>query len=206
MSDRHAPACSPADSCSAGSKPDRCAPSKSDMQLRQLMQGYQRGEAAAFEELYALISGEVYSFLALLCGNRERAEDLLQESFLQMHRSRHTYDAARPFRPWAYAIARHVFRMEARSWDRRQWHESRFPAVDWRPPAEIEKVARRDEIENALWRLPVERREAIVLHHAVGLSFAEIGAILGKRAGTVKVAVHRALQGLRKILEDETRD
>ncbi len=165
------------------------------------MAGYQRGEAVAFEELYDRFAGDLRDFLTLLCGDRELADDLVQESFLQLHRARHTYMPRRSFRPWALAIARHVFRMECRARRRRWRHERRFPQIDWRPPAEIEGVARRDEIDEALASLSPERQEVVLLHHALGLSFDEIGAILGERAGTVKVRAHRGLKQIRERLQ-----
>lgn len=171
-----------------------------EARLVALMERYQRGEAAAFEELYDLISGELKGYLLYLCGDPHLAEDCAQECFLQIHRARHTYCPSRPFRPWAYAIARHVYFMDRRSQMRRRHHEYRFPAANWCLPSDIERLACRDDLSKALARLPVEARESLVLHHAFGLSFAEIGALTGSRAGTAKTRSHRALAQMREEL------
>lgn len=62
----------------------------------------------AFEQLYETLSDEILHYLTTLPCDVGRASDLVQETFLQMHRSRHTYLPGRPVRPWAFAIARYV--------------------------------------------------------------------------------------------------
>lgn len=166
------------------------------------MAGYQRGDPAAFEELYAQIHGELQSYLAYLCGDSHLAEDCTQECFLQIHRARHTYRPTRPFRPWAYAIARHVYFMDRRSRSRRRHHEYRFPETCWELPRDLELQSHRDDLGKALTTLPLEAREALVLHHAFGLTFAEIGALTGTRPGTARMRSHRALAQLRQYFHE----
>lgn len=173
-----------------------------EARLTELMQGYQRGEAASFQALYSLVSGELKRYFAYLSGDAHRAEDCLQECFMQIHRVRHTFHPARPFRPWAYAIARNVYFMDRRSSMRRQRHEYRFPESDWYMPKENNGLAHREDLDKVLAGLPLEYREALVLHHAFGFSFKEIGAMTGTRAGTAKARSFRALKQLRKELDD----
>ena len=72
------------------------------------MAAYQAGNEAAFGQLFDRHAGRVYGFLERRSGDRLLAEDLYQEVFLRLHRSRHTYDVSRPSRTWLYGIAHNV--------------------------------------------------------------------------------------------------
>jgi RNA polymerase sigma-70 factor (ECF subfamily) len=170
-------------------------------ELEQSMVAYQAGSATAFETLYTALRGRLFRYLLSLCLNQARAEDLLQECFLQIHRSRHTYLPGRPVLPWAFGIARHVFLMERRARARRQKLEDPSQELPEVPiPAEVERLAEQNFIRTALVELPGDTREALLLHHIWGFSFREIGAVLGIRAGTAKVRAHRGMQRLRRAL------
>ncbi len=175
-----------------------------DAALAALMVAYQNGDAMAFERLYAELGRPMLGYLRALTRDAARAEDLLQDTFLQVHRVRHTFDPRRPARPWLYAIARNVFLMDRRSRGRRGRHEEladdELPDVP--VPAEVESLADRDAVRRALARIGADRREALLLHHVVGLSFEEVGAVLGITAGAAKVRAHRGVVELRQILGD----
>ena len=100
--------------------------SEGDQELRALMIRYQGGSLEAFQEIYAQLAPGVRRYLAHLAGGSEIADDLLQETFLQMHRSRAAYNPKYAVRPWVFGLARNVFLMNRRA--ARQWaklHESR---------------------------------------------------------------------------------
>jgi RNA polymerase sigma-70 factor (ECF subfamily) len=119
---------------------------------------------------------------------------------MQLHRARHTYIPGRPVRPWVYAITRHVALMHLRS--RRRSKESppaeELPEVPVLP--EVDSLADRATVHRLLASLPRPSQEVLVLHHLLGLSFEEVGRILGVAAGTAKVRAHRAIHRLRKEL------
>jgi len=173
--------------------------------LVAMMVAYQGGDASAFEALYREMAGAVRGYLRSLARDATRAEDLLQETFLQLHRVRHTFDPARPLKPWVYAIAHNVFLMQRRAMARRGRHEA--VADDDLPdlpvPAEVESLADRDLVRRALARLPADRREAVVLHHVLGFSFNEVGAVQGVSPGAAKVRAHRGMVELRATLRGE---
>ncbi len=173
-----------------------------DAVLAALMVAYQDGDAMAFEALYGEVAGPVLGYLRSLTRDAARAEDLLQETFLQVHRARATWDRGRPVKPWLYAIARNVFLMDRRSAGRRGRHEAladdELPDVP--VPADVESLADRDAVRRALARIPPDRREALLLHHVAGLSFEEVGAVLGVTAGAAKVRAHRGVVRLRELL------
>lgn len=174
-------------------------------ELEEFMVAYQAGSLPAFEALYAALRGRLFNYLLSVCLNRTRAEDLLQECFLQIHRSRHTYQPGRPVVPWAFGIARHVFLMDRRATLRRRKHENPSQEPPEVPiPPEVERLAEHHLIRTALVELPDATRETLLMHHIWGLSFAEIGAVLGIRGGTAKVRAHRGMQRLRRALARST--
>ena len=178
--------------------------------LRELMTRYQAGDLAAFEELYARFAPRVRRWLAsrrLAPGGD--AEDLTQETFLQMHRSRHTWSPARPFEPWAFAIARNVYRMDCRSRSRKQGREVMVArtmveggsaAGGDTPEAE---AARRLTMDRALAATTPKRRTSLLLHHLWGMSFREIGRLLAVNPGAAKLRARRGAEDVRRQLEDD---
>lgn len=175
-------------------------------ELSDAMVAYQRGELSAFDRLYERLAPKLRGYLAALTWDPARSEDLLQETFLQMHRSRRSYIPKRPVTPWAFAIARHVYLMDRRASARRRKFE--VGAIEELPeipvPAAMEGLAARGVLLEALGQLSEDRREAVLLHHVWGFTFGEIGAMLGIREGTAKVRAHRGLQALREnILRDD---
>jgi RNA polymerase sigma-70 factor (ECF subfamily) len=168
----------------------------------ELMISYQAGEIEAFESLYQLLRRPLFQYLLYRTFDHVRAEDLLQESFLQLHRSRRTYLPGKPVLPWAIAIARHVFLMERRAGHTRERHES--PAEDSMAqlsiPDELNQIVDRQMVRNALFQLSSDQREILWLHHAWGMSFREISGILGIGRSAAKLRAHRAIKILREIL------
>jgi RNA polymerase sigma-70 factor (ECF subfamily) len=167
-------------------------------ELRQIMTMYQAGSMEAFERLYASVAPALLGYLASLARDRARAEDLLQDAFLQVHRSRHTYRPELPVRPWLFAIARHVWLMDRRTRSRRPAADVALPDIP--VPPEVEGLATRETLARALDDVLPDRREALLLHHVWGFSFAEIGAMLGIRADAAKLRSSRGMADLRKHL------
>ncbi len=173
--------------------------------LIELMVAYQRGELDALEGLFEALSVNVRNYLASLARSIDRADDLLQETFLQVHRSRHTYAAPRPVKPWVFGIARHVFLMDRRARGRKAKHETLakedLPDVPVRALAEDLPVT--EELIAALQQLPEDRREAVILHHIHGFTFKEIGSMLGITSRAAKLRSFRGVQNLRELFGEE---
>jgi RNA polymerase sigma-70 factor (ECF subfamily) len=174
-----------------------------EQRLIELMVGYQKGSMNDFSALYAELSRPLQRYLWTFVRNSSTAEDLLQATFLQIHRARHTYLPPRPVRPWVYAITRHVALMHLRSARRRkeQLADGELPVLP--VPPGVEHLADRVTTLRLLDRLPRAGREVLILHHLLGLSFEEVGKILGLSAGTAKVRAHRALRSLQAGIEAE---
>jgi RNA polymerase sigma-70 factor (ECF subfamily) len=172
-----------------------------EQELCALMQGYLDGRLEAFDGVYAALSGRIRGYLLSQCRDAARADDLLQETFLQMHRSRRTYEPGRPVTPWVFAIARHVYLMHRRSAGRRLRFEDTLAAdaksSDVAHDA-VRSLADSDEVRRALREVPADQRDALLLHHVEGWSFAEIAAKLGIRVNAAKT---RAFRGMKKMRE-----
>jgi len=163
------------------------------------MEGYLDGRLEAFDGLYAALSGRLRGYLLSQCRDPALADDLLQDTFLQVHRSRRTYEPGRPVTPWIFAIARHVFLMKRRSTGRRLRFEERLAAEAVSgdvPRDDLKALADKDEVHLALDQVPADQREALLLHHVQGWSFAEIAARLGIRVNAAKT---RAFRGMKKM-------
>jgi RNA polymerase sigma-70 factor, ECF subfamily len=167
------------------------------------MTAYQSGSLEAFEALYGALAPPLLAYLTALCRDRGRAQDLLQETFLQFHRSRRAYRPALPVRPWVFTIARHVWLMDRRHHSRRPVSDQEMPDVP--VPAEVEGLADRDRLRRALGAVLPDRRESLLLHHIWGFSFAEIGQMLGIRADAAKLRSSRGIADLRRLLQENNR-
>jgi RNA polymerase sigma-70 factor (ECF subfamily) len=177
-----------------------------EREVSELMAAYQQGDLAAFDQLYRQLAPRLQRYLAMLTRSTSRAEDLVQETFLNLHRARRTYLPGRPVVPWAFAIARHMYLMDRRRRARGQDREVVPPAnaVPKIPvPPEAEGLADRDALQRALGRLPPDQLEAVTLHHVWGFSFREIGATLGVSSVTARVRAFRGMARLRQLLSRE---
>lgn len=179
-----------------------------DPGLSILMAEYQAGSVEAFDRLHDAIAPDLKAYLTKLTRDASHADDLLQEAFLQMHRSRASHTPGHPVRPWVFAIAKRVFLMHRRSAARRVKRELESSADAARPsvpPNGADRLYARQQVDAALRQAPADGRRAFVLHHVVGLSFKEIAARLGIKPGAAKIRSSRAATFMRALLR-ESRD
>lgn len=165
--------------------------------LVELMIGYQNGNMRDFNDLYSTLQAPLKRYLWTFVRNASAVEDLLQTTFLQLHRARHTYIPPRPVKPWMYATARHVALMHLRSHRRRREVTADETLPDIPIPPAAEKLGDRKMVRRLLLELPRPAQEVLVLHHMLGLSFVEIGHVMGISPGAAKVRAHRALKTIR---------
>lgn len=175
----------------------------------QLMQRFQAGDAGAFELLMRRHRGSAYSFLARLTGDRARAEDLLQETWMRVIAAAPRWEHRARFRTWLYTVARNLASDDARRRALRRADPFDGPggspadriADDAPGPDQAADGALlRPRLEAALASLPEEQREVFLLREYGGVPFAEIAAITGAAEPTVKSRMRYALEGLRRKL------
>jgi len=169
---------------------------------RDLMQRYQDGDAGAFRELYALVSPRLLGYLLKMARSRAVAEDLLQQTFLKVHRARGAYVRGADPLPWIYSIAHRTFIDEARKTKRAIVNVAadEVPDVPAQVPDEPVDPELTKQALDALAQLPEQQREAVVLTKLDGKSVAEAAEIAGTTVGAMKVRAHRGYEALRKLL------
>jgi RNA polymerase sigma-70 factor (ECF subfamily) len=172
-----------------------------------LMAAYVAGDRQAFTRLFARVAPKIHAFFRRAFRDESVADELMQTTFLKVHRARETYRPELPFRPWLYTIAIHVRRDE---WRRRYRlaetaGEEAIAAAD---QAAAVDEARRQELDEdrfaavrvAVEELPELQRVILQLHRYEGMSYAEIAESLGSTPGAVRQHAFRAYESLRERL------
>ncbi len=183
---------------------DRVDQDSGPPRLKILMARYQQADAEATRELVATVSPLLLRFFLADATSRNRAEDLLQDTWLRIHKSRHTYRPGEPVLPWLYAIARHT-RVDAyRRRYRVDKHEMQVGQLPERPAAAPE-VDRLPDLDSLLAVLPASQREVVTMLKISGLSIEEVARATSSSVGSVKQKAHRAYEKLRSVLSESGR-
>jgi RNA polymerase sigma-70 factor, ECF subfamily len=165
------------------------------------------GSQAAFEQIVRRYQRPVVSLIARMTGDRTLAEDLAQETFIRAFRSLAAFDTTRRLSSWLFRIAHNIAidamrrsRQQPASSDAKQiTPAANEPSTPAGPdPVERQELGR--ALEAALAELRADQRAAIVLRYENGLSFAEIGSVLGVPEVTARSHVHRARKELARLL------
>ena len=169
-----------------------------DSNLDTLMARYQAGDLAAATALIECIGPQLHRFFLAQSFISADADDLMQETWLRIHRVRHTYRPGEPVLPWFYAIARRVridhYRRTSRTTAREQkLEEVRHAAATF--ASEDGQAA--DALETLLAPLPESQREVILMMKVAGMSLEEVARATSCSIGAVKQKVHRAYENLR---------
>jgi RNA polymerase sigma-70 factor, ECF subfamily len=172
----------------------------------RLVSDLRAGRPEACAELVRAHYQAVYRFLAHLCRDAHRAEDLTQETFAAAWEKIATFQGRSSLATWLHRIAYTKF-LDARRAERRAagaFERRTGPAA---PPAGPLDVAAADDEARRLYRaldeLDAPERALLVLHYLQGLSYREMAAVLGEPTGTVKWRTAEALSRLRALLGDE---
>ncbi len=184
----------------------------------ELMCAYRDGEADAFEVLSLRHRRGLFNFLLRSVHNKARAEELLQDVFLRVIRAKDRYERTARFSTWVYTIARNICVDESRRarFRRHASLEEKRPGRDGGglsilDVTEAEQVSTeraadgprlRDRMSDAVGRLPDDQREVFLMRQLGGLSFKEIGEVVGAPENTVKSRMRYALEKLRTDLAD----
>lgn len=175
----------------------------------ELARRCERGDMAAFEEIYRAHAARLYSLALRMSGSEQDAEDLLQETFLQAYRKIGGFRGDSTLGTWLYRLAVNQCLDYLRS---RQARMSRATELfDETEPAEVIQESgtipaiSRIDLDRAIARLPEGCRAVFVLHDVEGFAHQEVAAMLGISEGTSKSQVHKARLKLRSILSGVVR-
>src|SRR5712692_7006394 len=180
-----------------------------DLDWSIFMARAQGGDREAYRKLLEEITPYLRSLAARRMPNRSDVEDAVQDTLLTVHAVRHTYDPARPFGPWLVAIAnrrvvdglRRRGRTGASETPLETGHET-FAA----PQANLPETASDGRVlRDAIEQLPSGQRDAIRMLKLQEMSLKEAAAASGMTVAALKVATHRALKSLRKMLGRQDR-
>ena len=179
-----------------------------------LVASFLAGEKRAFTELMGRYQTRLLNFIYRTIGDRERAEDLVQEVFIRVYRHLHRFDPEKKFSTWIYTIASNLAKNELRNRSRNPlvlFQAMRKPGQDEERPLQFEDTASRPDdlyrkrhlralVDQATAQLPRHHREVFVLRELEGKSYEEIAEITDCNLGTVKSRLSRARARLRQYL------
>ncbi|HQT25739.1 MAG TPA: sigma-70 family RNA polymerase sigma factor [Burkholderiales bacterium] len=174
-----------------------------EAELETLMKEALAGDRQSYADLLRETSRFLKPYLSLRLKEEHEVDDVLQEILISIHKARHTYDGNRPYKPWAYAIAK--FRLQDHF--RARYGDHLHQAVEL---SEIEESLADPVTENAftyesirgeIEKLPEKQAAILTLMHREGYTSKEVAERMGMNESAVKVAAHRAYKLLRKKLE-----
>lgn len=168
-----------------------------------LMARFVDGDKAAFRALFDRYAGPLHGMLRRALPRDDDARDLVQQTFLHLHRARADFKPGARLKPWLYTIAlnlkREYFRRRARKPETAlDFERHREPSVEPEVESRFEHAA---DVRAAVARLPESQRSVIELHWFEDMSFAEVADTLGLGRSAVKVRAHRGYKRLRQLLE-----
>ncbi len=168
-----------------------------------LMARAQMGDAAAYKRLLVGVTPYLRAIASRALRQSADVEDSVQDILLTIHTVRHTYDPARPFKPWLAGIARHRLIDRLREQGRQGMREVQIAfeheafAI---PEREAGLAMDRNTLQAGLAALPERQREALTLMKLREMSLAEASSRTGQSVSALKVSVHRGLKALRRLL------
>jgi len=175
--------------------------------LETLMERYAAGDAEAFGALYEALAPRIYGYLCRSLYDRDLAKEVLQETFLRLHRVRTRYAVGERVLPWVITISANLRRDLLRRRGRRR--ESPTEPADLEaapaPEPEVPDADLAAQLLAAVRALPPGQRDVILLHKYEGLSFEEVARATGSTVGAVKLRAFRGYETLRKKLGDSLR-
>jgi RNA polymerase sigma-70 factor (ECF subfamily) len=170
------------------------------LELDRLMERYQQADPDAPHALVVALSPALLRFFRSQLASQQQADDLLQETWMRIHRVRHTYRPGEPVLRWVYAIARRV-RIDGYRRERRiTVHEIAMDVLP-EPPAQVEQRGPLPAFGELVAELPDSQREVLTLLKVGGLSLEEVARATSSTVGAVKQMAHRGYQRLRDLLE-----
>jgi RNA polymerase sigma-70 factor (ECF subfamily) len=199
-----------------GTRPQTAPAAGPQPEINGLIQAHLAGDSRAFDQIVSRYQVRLLNFVYRMIGDRDRAEDLVQEAFLRVYRHLDRFDQSRKFSTWIYTIASNLAKNELRN-------RSRSPFVTLEPsrpygedeeqrPMDFEDHASRPDdlyerrnlkalVDQTVAQLASHHREVFVLRELEGKSYEEIAEIMHCNLGTVKSRLNRARQSFAELIQ-----
>lgn len=168
-----------------------------------------KGKKDSFDEIVTRYSNRIYGLTLRILKDKEKAEDLTQETFLRAYRSLDSYNPAYSLLNWLLKIASNLCIDKVRREKNYSFYESddvltSMPQSQYLDPesATLQNESLR-EIERALALLPVKYQMVLLLRYLEGLKYEEISLVLGEPLGTIKTQLHRARRLMKEYYYQE---
>lgn len=166
---------------------------------RLLVEAAQR-DRAAFDKLYDRYFDQIYSYVYYHCGNREQAEDITAATFQRGLEDLPNFRwRGVPYSAWLYRVAGNLLSRERRRPAWLELQEGRL-GEDLEPDADWLRREEAGELHDAIRALPPDQRQAILLRFFAGMHNKEVGTVMNRSEGAVKLLVFRGVSNLRKSL------
>lgn len=175
-----------------------------EQELGRLMVRAQDGDREAYEDLLSRVMTLVRGYVRRRVGDIAWADDVVQECLMALHRARHTYDPARPFAPWMYAIAQNRL-IDALRHKKRLLLREVQPDASWMEPGVRPKQERDlilQDVRRAVAALPPQQRRVVELLKFQDQSVRDVAIALGMSESNVKVTAHRGYRALRRQIQE----
>jgi RNA polymerase sigma-70 factor (ECF subfamily) len=185
-----------------------------DLGDNDVVRAFLEGDQRAFGELVRRYDTRLLNFVYRTIGDRERAQDLVQETFVRVYRHIERFDLTKKFSTWIYTIASNLAKNELRNRSRnplvlfqtikKNWDADHRP-LEWedtqyKPDDLFRKRHLREKVEEAVKELPEHHRIVFVLRELEGKTYEEIAEITGCNLGTVKSRLNRARNNFAQII------
>ena len=180
----------------------------------EVVRSFLAGDERAFGELVKRYDGRLLNFVYRTVGDRERAQDLVQETFVRVYRHMQRFDQSKKFSTWIYTIAGNLAKNELRNRSRnplilfqairKNWGADHRP-LEWedssfKPDDLFRKRFLKEQVEKAVAELPEHHRIVFVLRELEGKTYEEIAEITGCNLGTVKSRLNRARNNFARLI------
>lgn len=166
----------------------------------QLMQLYQNGEVAAFDELFKRHSSKVYGFLLKRVRNYQTAADLSQEAFVKLHKSKHLYNPSLPTLPWIFSVTNSVLLDFLKKRSEVLTDDGQIESLpDGTPVANLSTI----EVGPLIEQLPNQQREAVRMRYIDEQSFEAISIALETSPDNARKIVSRGIKNLKSFFNGD---
>ena len=190
-----------------------------ELEDTSLVNVYLDGEARGFDVLVERYQTRLLNFVYRIVGDRERAEDLVQEVFVRVYRHLGRFDRSKKFSTWIYTIASNLAKNELRNRSRnplvlftsmtKGWEDEERPLEFEDPSSRPDDLFRKRHVralvESSVAQLPSHHREVFILREIEGRSYEEIAEVTQCNLGTVKSRLNRARNSFAEIIEPSLR-